>query len=144
MILRFEQESFLFYINLKHIEKVLDNLKKCEGLTNIKNLEICSITTDKEEIKSYCKNNGISVCYGFDENIFVSYDLFIDDKKLKKLCENNDFKYDESIKYLDSYKIKNDKEKEELYHFIIEGLYDELIRDDVISIEDLINEYSEE
>lgn len=130
MILRFEQEKFLFYINPKHIEKVLNNLKKCEGLTNIKNLEICSITTDEEEIKSYCKNNGISVCFGFNENIFLSYDLFVDDKRLKKLCEINNFKYDESIKYLDS--------------FIIENLYDELIGENVIGIEDLISKYGEE
>ena len=143
MILRFEQEKFLFYINPKHIEEVLSKLKKCEGLTNIKNLEIHSIQTDKEEIKNYCKNNGISVCYGFDESIFVSYDLFIDDKKLKKLCENNDFKYDESIKYLDNHNTKNDKE-EELDCFIFTVLYDELISDDVISIEDLISEFDEE
>lgn len=143
MIIKFYNVKYLFYIDPSKVEKVFDKLKKSNEFKNIKNLKVSFVETDEQKVKDYCKSNGIDVSYSDNKyrlnNIYLDYDLVVDDKKLKDECRLNNIKYDESIKILDENNLTG--EEKELYNFIASDLYEKFVSEPYIAIEDAIADF---
>lgn len=139
MIIKFYNVKYLFYIDATKVEKVFDKLKKSNEFKNIKNLKVSSVETDEQKVKDYCKSKGIDVSYSDNNNIYLDYDLVVDDKKLKDECRLNNIKYDESIKILDENNLTG--EEKELYNFIASDLYEKFVSESYFAIEDAIADF---
>lgn len=143
MIIKFYNVKYLFYIDPSKVEKVFDKLKKSNEFKNIKNLKVSFVETDEQKVKDYCKSKGIDVSYSDNKysfnNIYLDYDLVVDDKKLKDECKLNNIKYDESIKILDENNLTG--EEKELYNFIASDLYEKFVSEPYIAIEDAIADF---
>lgn len=139
MIIKFYNVKYLFYIDPSKVEKVFDKLKKSNEFKNIKNLKVSSVETDEQKVKDYCKSKGIDVSYSYNNNIYLDYDLVVDDKKLKDECRLNNIKYDESIKILDENNLTG--EEKELYNFIASDLYEKFVSEPYFAIEDAIADF---
>lgn len=143
MVIKFYNVKYLFYIDARKVEKVFDKLKKSNEFKNIKNLKVSFVETNEQKVKDYCRNNGINVSYSDNEcrlnNIYLDYDLVVDDKKLKDECRLNNIKYDESIKILDENNLTD--EEKELYNFIASDLYEKFVSEPYIAVEDVIADF---